>query len=48
VLTVPVDTLMRVSSNPFFSYLAARTTQFCQLPSAFWRHRRHWGGAGLV
>ena len=35
VLTVPVDTLMRVSSNPFFSYLAARTTQFCQLPSAF-------------
>ena len=26
VLTVPVDTLMRVSSNPFFSYLAARVT----------------------
>ena len=24
VLTVPVDTLMRVTSNPFFSYLAAR------------------------
>ena len=26
VLTVPVDTLMRVSSNPFFSYLAERVT----------------------
>ena len=24
VLTVPVDTLMRVSCNPFFPYLAAR------------------------
>ena len=24
VLTVPVDTLIRVSSNPFFPYLAAR------------------------
>ena len=26
VLTVPLDTLMRVSSNPFFPYLAARLT----------------------
>jgi hypothetical protein len=28
VLTVPLDTLMRVSSNPFFPYLAARLTAF--------------------
>jgi hypothetical protein len=26
VLTVPLDTLMRVASNPFFPYLAARLT----------------------
>jgi alpha-beta hydrolase superfamily lysophospholipase len=26
ILTVPLDTLMRVSSNPFFPYLAARLT----------------------
>ena len=26
VLTVPLDTLMRVSCNPFFPYLAARLT----------------------
>ena len=26
VLTVPLDTLMRVSSNPFFPYLASRLT----------------------
>ena len=26
VLTVPVETLMRVSSNPFFPYLADRLT----------------------
>jgi hypothetical protein len=26
VLTVPLDTLMRVSSNLFFPYLAARLT----------------------
>ena len=26
VLTVPLDTLMRVSCNPFFPYLAARVT----------------------
>jgi hypothetical protein len=30
VLTVPLDTLMRVSSNPFFPYLAARLTAFVQ------------------
>jgi hypothetical protein len=28
VLTVPVDTLMRVSANPFFPYLAARVTSW--------------------
>ena len=28
VLTVPLETLMRVSSNPFFPYLAARLTAF--------------------
>ena len=28
VLTVPLDTLMRVSSNPFFPYLAERLTAF--------------------
>ena len=28
VLTVPLDTLMRVSSNPFFPYLAARVTSW--------------------
>ena len=26
VLTVPLDTLMRASCNPFFPYLAARVT----------------------
>jgi hypothetical protein len=26
VLTVPIDTLMRVSCNPFFPYLAERLT----------------------
>ena len=26
MLTVPVETLMRVSSNPFFTYLAERLT----------------------
>ena len=30
VLTVPLETLMRVSSNPFFPYLAARLTAFIQ------------------
>jgi len=28
VLTVPLETLMRVSSNPFFPYLAGRLTAF--------------------
>ena len=28
VLTVPVDTLMRVSANPFFPYLAERVTRW--------------------
>jgi hypothetical protein len=28
VLTVPLDTLMRVSSNPFFPYLAVRLTSW--------------------
>jgi len=28
VLTVPLETLMRVSSNPFFPYLATRLTAF--------------------
>ena len=28
VLTVPLETLMRVSFNPFFPYLAARLTAF--------------------
>ena len=31
VLTVPLDTLMRVSSNPFFPYLAARLTSWLDL-----------------
>jgi alpha-beta hydrolase superfamily lysophospholipase len=30
VLTVPVDTLMRVSANPFFPYLAARVTAWTE------------------
>ena len=30
VLTVPVDTLMRVSANPFFPYLAARVTRWSE------------------
>jgi hypothetical protein len=30
VLTVPVDTLMRASCNPFFPYLAARLTTWTQ------------------
>jgi alpha-beta hydrolase superfamily lysophospholipase len=30
VLTVPLDTLMRVSSNPFFPYLAARLTHWVE------------------
>ena len=30
VLTVPLDTLMRVSSNPFFPYLTARLLAFVQ------------------
>ena len=30
VLTVPLDTLMRVSSNPFFPYLAARLTAWIE------------------
>jgi len=28
VLTVPLETLMRVSFNPFFPYLGARLTAF--------------------
>ena len=31
VLTVPLDTLMRVSCNPFFPYLAARLTSWLDL-----------------
>jgi hypothetical protein len=30
VLTVPVDTLMRASCNPFFPYLSARLTAWAQ------------------
>jgi alpha-beta hydrolase superfamily lysophospholipase len=34
VLTVPLDTLMRVSSNPFFPYLAARLTDWINARTA--------------
>ncbi len=34
VLTVPVDTLMRVSCNPFFPYLAARLTAWTEAPAS--------------
>ena len=30
VLTVPVETLMRVSANPFFPYLAARVARWSE------------------
>jgi alpha-beta hydrolase superfamily lysophospholipase len=33
VLTVPIDTLMRVSYNPFFSYLADRAVAWTSVPA---------------
>ncbi len=33
VLTVPIDTLMRVSYNPFFSYLADRAVEWAATPA---------------